>query len=450
MNAVRIRCEAQTIPRSLARVLLVLCAGLFLLPPVSFAQSTLTLAWDPSTGAGVSGYRIYCGAASGAYSTTNQVGNTTSDTISGLSAGSTWYFAVSAVTANGLEGARSSELRYTVPQPPVTPPPVPPSSGLSFSADSGTITAPFAVSSGLLSQSISTGLTGSGRAVYSFTVPSTGDYMVSINVSTPDQAQNSVFINIDGEPTDPDMIWDVPVTVGFADQVVAWRGNGTPDIAQFAPKVFNLTQGTHQLIIRGREPNTVLGTITIRPLSTLPAPWQTSDIGAVATAGSASASGGLFNVTGAGNLGGTADAFRFVYQPMSGSGEMRARILSMRDTGTNGRAGVMIRESLTPGSKYVFLGISPDGTYQWQRRSTTSGSTGSATSSSSAGSNPWTRLVRSGSSFYGYKSSDGTNWTRVGSTKFSMSTNVFVGLAVGSGDTRVVNVSTFTNLLAVP
>jgi hypothetical protein len=53
--------------------------------------------------------------------------------------------------------------------------------------------------------------------------------------------------------------------------MVSWRGNGVLDTnspsgfdAQFTPQVFNLSAGTHQLIVVGREANTQLGQITIQ------------------------------------------------------------------------------------------------------------------------------------------------------------------------------------------
>jgi hypothetical protein len=68
------------------------------------------------------------------------------------------------------------------------------------------------------------------------------------------------------------MVWDVPVTTGFANQLVSWRGNGVVSSnslsgfnAQFAPKVFSLSAGAHQLIIVGREANVQLGQITVLP-----------------------------------------------------------------------------------------------------------------------------------------------------------------------------------------
>ena len=61
------------------------------------------------------------------------------------------------------------------------------------------------------------------------------------------------------------MIWDIPVCSTLTSRTVSWRGNGNGDPAssQYSPKVFTLSAGTHQLIIRGREANTTLGTISI-------------------------------------------------------------------------------------------------------------------------------------------------------------------------------------------
>jgi hypothetical protein len=53
------------------------------------------------------------------------------------------------------------------------------------------------------------------------------------------------------------------VTVGFQNEIVCWQGAGTYDTPQFVPEVFNLTAGTHQLFIVGREMNTQLQTISI-------------------------------------------------------------------------------------------------------------------------------------------------------------------------------------------
>jgi hypothetical protein len=152
------------------------------------------------------------------------------------------------------------------------------SSGLTFSATSGTISAPFFVTNGTaIVQPAYTSLAASGQAVYTFNIPRAGNYVVSALVNAPSTDNNSFWINIDAQPTDPTMIWDVPVAAGPVSQTVSWRGNGVVSssrpsglTAQFAPKVFALSAGAHQLIIRGREGKTQLGTITLAP-TTLPA-----------------------------------------------------------------------------------------------------------------------------------------------------------------------------------
>jgi hypothetical protein len=58
--------------------------------------------------------------------------------------------------------------------------------------------------------------------------------------------------------------------------------------------------------------------------------------------------------------------------------------------------------------------------------------------------------VRNGNTIYGYNSTDGTNWTEVDSRNFMMATNIYVGLAVASGTSSVLNSATFTNVTVVP
>jgi hypothetical protein len=131
------------------------------------------------------------------------------------------------------------------------------------------LTAPFVALSGIVSQSLLTLLTGSGEAVYNFTINIPGNYVVSAVLNAPSESENSLYINVDGEPTDPLMIWDIPVTSGFTNQVASWRGNATSGPPQFSPKVFKLTAGTHQLYVRGREPDVQLQSFTIYPAGAL-------------------------------------------------------------------------------------------------------------------------------------------------------------------------------------
>jgi len=147
-----------------------------------------------------------------------------------------------------------------------------PLAGLSFESTAGVIAAPFvADAGGFISQPSETGVTDGGRAMYAFTITNAGTYNVAANVDAPDASANSLFVNVDAEPTDPNMIWDIiSFTTGLQNRVVSWRGNGTFDSPEFVNKEFNLSPGVHQLIIRGREANVKIGRITIMQVVTPP------------------------------------------------------------------------------------------------------------------------------------------------------------------------------------
>ncbi|HSA08807.1 MAG TPA: right-handed parallel beta-helix repeat-containing protein [Candidatus Paceibacterota bacterium] len=182
----------------------------------------------------------------------------------------------------------SASVTVTVKNPPIA-------SGLTFDSTSGAITAPFSIVNNTIVQPAYTSLSAGGQAVYAFNVPAAGDYVVSALVNAPSTDYNSLFVNIDAQPTDPQMIWDVPVTSGLVSQTVSWRGNGAVSstapsgvAAQEAPKVFRLSAGTHQLVIRGREGNCQVGTITIEPYGQNTPPTISSIANQDLTAGNSS------------------------------------------------------------------------------------------------------------------------------------------------------------------
>src|SRR5579872_2901901 len=83
----------------------------------------------------------------------------------------------------------------------------------------------------------------------------------------------------------------------------------------------------------------------------LPSGWSSSDIGAVGAAGSASGNGGSFTVTGSGtDIWNTADAFRYVYMPMTGDGTITTQVATEQYVANWTKAGVMMRETLDPSS----------------------------------------------------------------------------------------------------
>ena len=59
----------------------------------------------------------------------------------------------------------------------------------------------------------------------------------------------------------------------------------------------------------------------------------------------------------------------------------------------------------------------------------------------------WVKVVRSGSTLSGYGSSDGVNWVQLGpSQTIAMAQNVYIGLAVSSGNTTSLATATFDNV----
>ena len=120
-------------------------------------------------------------------------------------------------------------------------------------ASQGEVRAPFTRSDGTVSQAVWTDdpMSG-GRLALSFSLPAAGDYVIEARVDAPDTSANSFFIDIDSEPSS-EAIWDIALTSGFEQRTVSWRGSGTPDHAEHAPRVFTLAAGAHTVIVRGRE-----------------------------------------------------------------------------------------------------------------------------------------------------------------------------------------------------
>jgi regulation of enolase protein 1 (concanavalin A-like superfamily) len=163
----------------------------------------------------------------------------------------------------------------------------------------------------------------------------------------------------------------------------------------------------------------------------LPLPWTTRDIGAVGAEGGAGFVDGVFTVAGAGaDVWDASDAFRFVYQPLTGDVDVRAQVTSVQHVSEWAKAGVMIRETLQPGSRHAFMLVSAAKGVAFQRRPSTGGIT---TSTSVPATVPlWVRLTRIGAVVNAWWSDDGSGWHLIGQDLISMAPTVYVGLAVSS------------------
>lgn len=93
--------------------LAVLLLSLFAIP--AFAGQA-SLAWNASASSNVTGYKVHYGTASRSYSTHLDVGGALSATVPNLTAGTTYYFAVTAYNAAG-ESGYSNEASAAIPKP---------------------------------------------------------------------------------------------------------------------------------------------------------------------------------------------------------------------------------------------------------------------------------------------------------------------------------------------
>ncbi|HZY62994.1 MAG TPA: Ig-like domain repeat protein, partial [Edaphobacter sp.] len=177
----------------------------------------------------------------------------------------------------------------------------------------------------------------------------------------------------------------------------------------------------------------------------LPTGWTDLDVGGVSLAGSASYNNGTFTVNGAGtSIGGTADQFNYVYQAVTGTNyTITARVVSLTNTNSGAQAGVMIRETLDANSVMANINLTPANGVTWIYRSATA-----AGGSRSPGlvTPYWVRVVRNGSTFTGYYSSDGVTWTQQGTISMTMADNANIGLVVSSRASSELATGVFDNV----
>ncbi len=213
----------------------------------------------------------------------------------------------------------------------------------------------------------------------------------------------------------------------------AWRLVGT-DTIKMGEQVFaGLALSSHDPVAKA--------TAVFSNVSVVPAPaWAHADVGAVGVKGSLHATETTIRVQGGGgDIWNDADAFHFAWLPLSGDGEIVARVAGLRGVRPWSKAGIMIRETLDPASPHAFMLVSwgKGAAFQWRpARGGKSGSTSAGTDAAPQ----WLKLRRRGSVLEAFRSFDGVTWMSAGSETIQMGKQVMAGLAVSS------HVSTATSL----
>jgi hypothetical protein len=168
----------------------------------------------------------------------------------------------------------------------------------------------------------------------------------------------------------------------------------------------------------------------------------------VGIAGSACYDNGVFELKGSGtDIWDLEDEFRFAHQTLVGDGEIYARVIDQDATNEWNKVGIMVRESLTPGSRHAFIALTSGNGVAFQNRIVTGGYSNNY---SVAGFKApyWLKLKVSGMTYTGYASPDGINWTQIGSpvnAGFGNGSPVYAGLAITSHDNFLLSTAHVDN-----
>lgn len=176
-------------------------------------------------------------------------------------------------------------------------------------------------------------------------------------------------------------------------------------------------------------------------------PWMATDIGDVALKGSTEKNGSKFTLKASGrDIWNDADAFQYMYQFVEGDCEMIAKVESIEGTNEWVKAGIMIRENLSPGSKHSFVVLSN------QNGATVHQRTGQNERSEGSDKHPeavapyWVKLKRQGSEFTFSISEDGSKWKQLEKLQNDLSSKVYIGIVCTSHNNDELATITYSNL----
>ncbi len=164
---------------------------------------------------------------------------------------------------------------------------------------------------------------------------------------------------------------------------------------------------------------------------------------------------GTYTMTAAGaDIWNLADEFHYAYRMLTGVGSITAKVESVDNTDLWAKAGVMIRETLEPGSKFAAVYITPGNGCRFQARTdtgiaATSDSSVATTEQTAITAPYWVKLERDvAGNFRASYSSNGSTWRQMSwnPQNISMDSNIYIGLALTSHNTGAVCQAGFSNV----
>ena len=200
------------------------CGVLFLLvacPPVALAGSgslddQVTLEWAACLEPGITGYKLYYGTQSGAYTQILDVGDNPGAGLSGLIAGTSYFCNVTAYNSSGLESPFSEEFSFVYEAPVV----------VTYAAEQLVLLGAATVQGPAM--------------LFDFEISMQADYLVWCRLRTLSPDSETLLVSVDGGPEEvfqvpaplsPDWVW-IPINVVGG-----------------SPRAYSLVQGTHALTI---------------------------------------------------------------------------------------------------------------------------------------------------------------------------------------------------------
>ncbi len=156
---------------------------------------------------------------------------------------------------------------------------------------------------------------------------------------------------------------------------------------------------------------------------------------------------GTYTITGSGaDIWADSDEFHFAFKQVTGAIAIIAKVESLENTDPFAKAGVMIRDTLEPGSRYVAVFITPENGVRFQYRNTAGGITDRLFAEGITAPQ-WVKLERTaGGLVRGYYSADGATWERFNLVQVRMDMPAYIGLALTSHNTDLTCEAKFSNV----
>jgi len=172
-RAPRTRKYPQKLIQSIALFALTISLGLMMLTSTGHSAN-ITLAWNASPETDIAGYKVYYGTASQNYDWVLDIGKVTTYTVTGLTSGFTYYFAVTAYDTSDLESTYSNQVSASACTYSISPQ----SENFTASGGTGSVTVStqsgcsWTASSGVSWMTITSGNSGTGNGTVSYSISS--------------------------------------------------------------------------------------------------------------------------------------------------------------------------------------------------------------------------------------------------------------------------------------